>query len=110
MRAMRALVKDTNALAFLRKVDELEIRGERLDDAPRICERQGLGETQEGMTRANVAGAALLGERTHLLDKVKQGVVLLLDDGFAEQIAEEMDLGAERVCVGRQRALLLGVT
>ena len=91
-------------LLLLGEVDELEVGGEGLDDAPRLGEGQRLHPLEEALAGRPVAGAVGLGEAAHVLDEVEEGAALLLDDGLAEQVAEEVHLLAQPVAVGGHEA------
>ncbi len=95
-----AATKHPHPLLLLGEVDELEVGGEGLHDAPRLGERQRLDPPQETLAGRTVAGAVGLGEAAHVLHEVEEPAALLLDDGLAEQVAQEVHLLAQPVALG----------
>ena len=92
---MLATPQDPHALLLLGEVHELEVRGERLHHAARVGEGQGLDALEEALPRGRVAGAMGLGQGPHRLHEVEEGRPFLLDDGLAEEVAEQVDLLAQ---------------
>ncbi len=105
-----AVAQNLDALLVLGQVDQLEVGHEGLEHAQRAgqivhqAEDQGL----DLLARGGVARPPGLGEGANLLFQVVDLPSLLLDDRLAEQVAEEVDIGAECavVCVIRSLTAL----
>ena len=99
-----APAQHAHALALLGQVDELEVRGERLQHAARLGERQAFDPLQQPLAGCLVPGAVRLGQGTHLLDEVEERLALLLDDRLPEQVPEPVDVLAQTVALARHGA------
>ena len=100
MRLALAPPQHAHALLLLGEVHELEVRRERLHDAARLGEGQGLDAAQQALARGLVAGAVRLGEAAHLLDEVEERLPSCSTIVVAEQVAEQVHLLAEPVALG----------
>ncbi len=92
-----AFVEHTHALLLLGEVDELEVSGEGLNHAAGLGQGEALGQAQQLLRGAVLAGAAALRQRPGFLDALEERVALLLDDRAPEQVAKKMDLFAKRL-------------
>ena len=87
---VRAAAAD--AVVLLRDVRELEVQGERAQDARLSLERQRLDSVAELVPLRPLPRRAR--ERTDVLDVGEQRFVLLLDEHAAKQVAEQADVAA----------------
>jgi len=105
VRAAAPRVEHAHAFLFLRQVDKLKIGRERLEDPARLGQRQAVGQRKELIHRLSVRGRltlrplafapAGLCQAAHSFDPLEERPAFLFDDGFAEQISEQVDVLAQ---------------
>ncbi len=95
-------VQHPHALLLFGQIHELEVRGKGLHHAACIRQRQGAHLGQQAFAGRRVATSMRLGQGAHVFDQRKQRRPFLFDDGLAEQIAEQVNLLAQRIAVGHE--------
>ena len=98
-------VQHPHPLLLLGQIHELEVRGKRLHYAARVRQRQRAHLRQQAFSGSRVSGPVRFGQGPHVFDQRKQRRPFLLDDGLAEQIAQQVDLLAQRIAVGHGRSV-----
>ena len=81
-------------MVLLGDVCELEVESERAQDARLPRQRQHLDRRAEVVMSRPATRRTC--ERAHVLDVGEQGLVLLLDEHAAEQVAEQAHVAAQR--------------
>ncbi len=93
----RPLVEHPHPLLFFGQVDQLEVSREGLDHAAGLGQGKAVRQPEQLFAGSRVAGPAAFGQRPHLLDAFEQGAAFLLLDRAPQQVAEKVDLFAERL-------------
>ena len=89
---------------LLGEVGQLEVEGERAQDARLAFKRQHVDRGAEFVAARSLPRRAR--ERPHVLDGGEERLVLLLDEHAAEQVAEEAHVAPEDVGDHRHPSIL----
>ena len=93
----RALAQHLDALLILSQVDQLKIGGERLEHGQRLGQviDQRRNHGLDLLAGSSIATAPGFGQAADLLFQLQDIAALLLDDRLAQQVAEQVNIGAE---------------
>ncbi len=90
-----ALAQHPDALLVFGDVDQLKIVAEGFDQHAALIQVQIANEIDQGGMGGLIVAAARFGGGPHLLHGVERGIAVQLADHGAEQVAQQVDVGAE---------------